>query len=976
MFFLRVIGPALAGFVFTVAAVCADTQLSSADAVKHLTAKEAAAHPYARVRGIVTAYFPEWTGFSIQDNGTALYIMGDDALNGPLLPGQFVEVEGQAEPGNFAPLVHASRVRVLAGGRSLTAHKAGWEKLSTGACDNDYVQVQGVIRSVRTVEPPQWDWKAFALHLDLGGSSLWVYLRNANELAGRPLIDAVAQVRAVCVVLSNRKRQFQGNALVVSRPGDVTILEPGPADPFDAPYEDLGNPFRFRPDTEPFRRVKLRGVVTMGVAGGLYLQEGNDAIFVQPASPTSAWPGDLVDVVGFPARSDFSPKLEDALVRVVGHGKELTPHAQTAAEVLGHPTSRVFAGNDGLLLRVTGRVVDIARTATYDVVVLSDGDSIFTGRYPHAAGPHLAGITEGDLISVTGVCDIQPDERGMPRSFELLMRSPSDLAVLKSGPWLTRSVALRGLVGVLAGLLLALLWVVSLRRRVWRQTRTIWQAKEQLEARVKERTAELQKTAELLGVSERRFRLAAENFPFLFLIYDGERRVRFLNQRGAELLGLEEDKVAGRRDEELFGEEGRKGCLPALQECAGTREPQVVECDVQLASGTYRVIANYVPVLDGDGGLAQILGIMTDITDRRRAEEALREKELFYRAIGDAVPDFIWSSTPSGEVRYANRRWQEYTGLTVPELNRNGWLNLVHPDDRSEIRHKWAEAKAAGGGFEVQFRYRRHDGVYRWFIGHVVPQKDESGGISQWVGSCTDIQRLKEAETELRRNADQLEQFAYAAAHDLQEPLRNISVYCELLERDAAARLVGDENQFLSIIRNSARRMSKLLEDLLQYSRALDTSTPTELVPFRNAVDHAMANLSQTIGESGAEVTIGSLPSLQVFEAHIVQLFQNLVGNAVKYRVPGVTPSICVTATPRNGDWLFSVRDNGLGISPEYHERIFRVFKRLHGREVAGTGIGLAICKRIVEHYGGTIWVESQAGAGANFLFTLPAQSA
>ena len=228
-------------------------------------------------------------------------------------------------------------------------------------------------------------------------------------------------------------------------------------------------------------------------------------------------------------------------------------------------------------------------------------------------------------------------------------------------------------------------------------------------------------------------------------------------------------------------------------------------------------------------------------------------------------------------------------------------------------------------------------------------------------------------ETLTRVNMD-LEQFAYSASHDLQEPLRNIATYSELLSRRYSASLDSDGRDLLGFVRSGAIRMQALVHDLLIYTQASgDAEEKPELVDSGESLQKVLATLSETIRQSEAQIRVEPLPLVRIRPIHLEQLFQNLVGNALKYRGE-VAPAIQISSRRLGEQWLFAVKDNGIGISPEYKEKVFGIFKRLHSNEkYAGTGIGLAICQRIVERNRGRIWVESELGRGATFFFSLPA---
>jgi signal transduction histidine kinase len=226
----------------------------------------------------------------------------------------------------------------------------------------------------------------------------------------------------------------------------------------------------------------------------------------------------------------------------------------------------------------------------------------------------------------------------------------------------------------------------------------------------------------------------------------------------------------------------------------------------------------------------------------------------------------------------------------------------------------------------------------------------------------------------IRANAD-LEQFAHSASHDLREPLRSIGVYSELLARDYARLLDPRGAEFLGLIQSSAKRMDLLLSDLLAYAHVSSVAEETfEHVLAAGPLEAALENLGGAIRESDAQIAIGEMPAVRMLESHLSQVFQNLIGNAIKYRKEGDRPTIQLSARKAEGYWIFTVADNGIGISSAYKEAIFGIFKRLHANgKYPGTGMGLAICQRIVERYGGRIWVESEPGRGSEFFFTIPA---
>jgi light-regulated signal transduction histidine kinase (bacteriophytochrome) len=310
--------------------------------------------------------------------------------------------------------------------------------------------------------------------------------------------------------------------------------------------------------------------------------------------------------------------------------------------------------------------------------------------------------------------------------------------------------------------------------------------------------------------------------------------------------------------------------------------------------------------------------------------------------------------------------WNEAIGRNCLELGYEPWHAAMH--DR-EIEQVIATRETIRG--QVPFTGTHGRRIYDYIF---VPVQGADGEVEAIAGTTRDVTDQMRTEEELRRANRNLEQFAYSATHDLQEPLRAIKIYSELLVSNCYDKLEAAGLQHLKFLHAGATRMEALVRGLLVYTQASSLESPTEVVDAGQCLSAALANLAESIAESAAQIRFDDLPSLHVHATHLQQLFLNIVGNAVKYRRTSVKPEIQISAERRDETWLFSVRDNGIGIAHEYHDRIFGIFKRLHtSYEYSGTGIGLALCLRIVEHYHGRIWVESEPGKGSIFFFTLPA---
>lgn len=389
------------------------------------------------------------------------------------------------------------------------------------------------------------------------------------------------------------------------------------------------------------------------------------------------------------------------------------------------------------------------------------------------------------------------------------------------------------------------------------------------------------------------------------------------------------------------------------------------------------------------GFIAVALLLWREGLSRRRLETAhntLAAQEERWRLALDAVGDGVWDWSVDGDKVYFSPRWKAMLGYDDRELPGElyAWRDRVHPDD---LPHTLADVEKLVSG-ETPFYANEHrllarDGAWRWVLARgVAVARDAEGRALRAVGTHTDVTGRREMEEALRRQTEalsrsnaELEAFAYVASHDLRQPLRTVNSYAALLERELGAAISDDAKEFLGFIRDGAKRMDRLVVDLLEYSRVGRNCAPFSPVATATTAQDAVANLNAALQESGGAVAISpDLPTVRGDESELLRLFQNLIGNAIKYRHPERPPQIAVTAEAQDDHLLFSVADNGIGVAPQHFERIFGIFQRLHGPAdgVEGTGVGLALCKKIVEHHGGRIWVESAPSEGCVFRFTLP----
>ena len=409
-------------------------------------------------------------------------------------------------------------------------------------------------------------------------------------------------------------------------------------------------------------------------------------------------------------------------------------------------------------------------------------------------------------------------------------------------------------------------------------------------------------------------------------------------------------------------------------------------CNRAKDGALYWVDSTIVPLLDDAGKPRQYIAIRTDITARKLAEEA----RSHLAAVVESSEDAIVAKTLTGTITSWNPGAEKLYGYSAAEALGKPMRMLLPPEQADEEADILARIRRGERVSHFDTIRVCKDGRQIHVSVSISPIKDARGVIIGASNIARDISERKRTEAqlasqaeELARQADELarsnadlEQFAYVASHDLQEPLRMVAAYTQLLSERYSGKLDENADKFIGYAREGAIRMQVLIQDLLAFSRVGRKEDALSSVDCGAVMDDVRQALAPAIQESGAAIACHGLPSICGDRSQMVQLFQNLVGNAIKFR-GNKAPAISVTAERKNGAWWFSVSDNGIGIAPEHAESIFVIFQRVNARnEYPGNGIGLAICKKIVERYGGKIWVESQPGDGSTFRFTIPIRAA
>jgi len=470
---------------------------------------------------------------------------------------------------------------------------------------------------------------------------------------------------------------------------------------------------------------------------------------------------------------------------------------------------------------------------------------------------------------------------------------------------------------------------------------------------------------------------------------DPEFCVVFANEAYSKMTGYTLEETIGKKPRSMEGADTNQDALIALADALEHRRPLRTEillygkddtafwCDFRLS-----------PIADSQGHATHWLMVMSDITQMKHSNDALLAVSGSHRAMVELLGtnDGVWDWNMSTDfVNYypGCRKVLGYGPDDDDEFPNNieAFNGFLHPDDLDRVMASQRASLQSRTPFEDQYRLRHKDGHYIWIHGRAAAIYGSDGVPMRMVGSIYDISKLKTVEHQLKlerlmlqRSNSDLEQFAYVASHDLQEPLRAVGGFMQVLDRDYADQLDEKAAGYVRKAVQGAARMQQLINDLLHFSRITREVQETKPVDLDNAVQQACVTLDETLKERKAQVNFRDLPTIDGELTQLTQLFQNLIDNGTKY-CESESPSVDIAYTDVGDHYHVSVTDNGIGIEPEYRDQIFSIFKRLHHREeYSGTGIGLAICHRVVQRHGGSISVEGADGGGSRFVLKFPKQ--
>ncbi len=595
--------------------------LQTAAQIRQLTPDQAARHLPVRLQGVVTFFdLAQYFRF-VQDGTAGIYFTLDDASNYPALKsGARVEIDGVTSPGEYAPIVSPRWIRVVGEGEYPPAKPVTFEQAASGEEDSQFVEISGLVRSVH------WDagTKYFEVEIATGGGRLTALAAKLPVADGASLVDSTVKIRGVCVTRFNLQRQLFDSRLLVPRPEDLAVAVPAPADPFAVPTRPMEQLLQFTPQGPYGHRVKVRGTVIYRGEDVVYIEDKTEGLFVETRQEGSLRPGDEIEVLGFPAKGEYTPMLQDAIYRVIGRGDLPAPDPVTADEARS-------GKYDCRLVRIEATVLDRSRHSREQFLVLQSQGFIFHAYLQrNGAGTDFADLENDSQVAISGICLI---ERGndwhygtdwRANSFRVLMRSPGDITVLQQPPWwnIRRMLWALGLSCLVV--CTALAWVGVLRRRVSKQTAIIRRQLE-TEAALKERYENL-----------------FENASDMVFTQDLTGRITSVNKIGEQLLRCGRNEILGRELVTFVAEDQRDAVKQWLAEEIKDGELATAEWDFVNAAGQRLRLEICALLVQRAGSGTEVESVARDITERSRLErEILETSNREQRRIGHDLHDGV-----------------------------------------------------------------------------------------------------------------------------------------------------------------------------------------------------------------------------------------------------------------------------------------------------------------------------------------------
>ena len=510
--------------------------------------------------------------------------------------------------------------------------------------------------------------------------------------------------------------------------------------------------------------------------------------------------------------------------------------------------------------------------------------------------------------------------------------------------------------------------------------------------------------------SERRYIMMLMQSPFGFAVLKGKDMVVTIANDSVKEMWGKGKKLEGKPLLEILPELKEQVFPALLQSVYTTGIPYIANellAQVKRNGKMEDVYFNFVyqPYREADETISGVTIISTEVTPEAEYNKKIKESEKNFRQLAELLPQKISQADAMGNVYFLNQNWVSYSGLSIDELKNDGWKQIVHPEERDEFKKCWQHSIETGSNFEMEIRLLNKSGEYTWHLSRASAMKDDEGNIIKWLGAATEIHKqveqrtalqaavenrtneLRQANEELVKMNKELEAFTYVSSHDLQEPLRKIQTFAgRILDKEDQNLSDKGKEYFLRML-HAADRMQTLILDLLAFSRLSLTERKFVTTDLNGIINEVKNELKEAIAEKKAFIDIQEICDVKVISFQFRQVMHNLIGNALKFSNPTVPPHIIINSeiivsgklpiahlTPQKEYCHITVSDNGIGFEKEFAEKIFEVFQKLHGKEeYAGTGIGLAIVKKIIDNHNGVITATSEINKGTTFDIYIPA---
>ena len=971
--------------VFPAAAV-----ISHVPDVRELTSSEAEQSRSVEISGVVTALSGWKNSFFLEESGTGISVDRTDTTD--VHPGDRVEVSGVTGAGLFAPILVAHQVKVLGHGHLPPPRRVDYSDLAGGKQDSQWVEIHGVVRSASVSE--SWGRPVLFLLIDMGAGLVTARVHDFTAQNYNNFVDATVRIRGVCGTNFNERRQFVGLRLFVPELSDVAIEQTPAPDPFAVPASPVDNLFRFTVSQSANHRVKISGTVTYAQPGALYVQSGDQGIAVTTSAKIRLQPGDHVEAAGIVTQGEYSPVLEDALIRKTSAGASPKSLPLRASQVIQLENGFPFARYDGILVNLGGDVVSQSDQPTESIWYLRDGPIVFQAQLQLSRQTAaVSTIAPGSRVRVTGICAVVTDKNRDPKSFRILLRSAQDIAVTGKP-----IVSLRNAVWLIAFLVLIcvamLVWVLQLRRALIPSSAPIYEPISGSHSRLLAASAWLAKLAAagslivLIGgwcFHIRVLILMRENTALCLTLLTasawlasqdmkrGSKRILYLLCAGTSaaigLLTLAEYLTGVHFGfDSLF-----RG--PAAQDFSGRMAIAAALCISLLGVGallqryTRRILAAQSMILIA-GSICQLnaIGLLYGVRDLFGV--ALQQGTSQAGAVAGLMISMalLLSNPASGFMRTVSSDGPG--GILVRRLLPAA---ILVPAALGWLRWKGQLSGLYGTSIGVTlFAYANiiAFSLLIWTTASLLNRLELERQHAQSQGRIAE--EANRAKTE----------FLTVMSHEIRTPMNAVLGMADVL---MDSPLDATQRHYVDVLRGAGSNLMTLINDLLDLSKIEAGKLELEHIEFdlKALIDQTVGIMETSARAKGLALKIdwapGTPKSVIGDPLRVRQVLLNLLGNAVKFTEKGFIQVSVRSAPEPPGRIQFAVSDTGIGIPEDKLEAIFGSFTQADAattRKYGGTGLGLSISRRLVELMGGRISVTSSPGKGSTFQFTVALQRA